>query len=103
MFPGGGEQRPFPSILEKCDKLLKLNISTNMLLTLSRSWNTEFEKRNDVISILQEQLFSQCYALRVTSKCMLKQFDEQLLKQRKVLCVYISVISTSVGSPRLSN
>jgi hypothetical protein len=36
---------PFPSILEKCVELLKLHISTYMLLTLSRTRNTEFEKR----------------------------------------------------------
>jgi len=68
------KQRPFPSILEKYDELLKLNISTYMLLTPSRSWNIEFEKRNDFISILQEKLFNQSFVLLRTT-CMEKQFD----------------------------
>ena len=88
--------------------LLSLNISTDMLLTLSRSWNIEFEKRNDFISLLQEKPFNQVFHsvthyMLLLNVRMVKQFNAQLFKQRKVLCVYISVISTSVGFPRHFN
>jgi hypothetical protein len=55
--------------------------------------------KNEMISILREKLFNQSFRLL----CMVKQLNAQLFKQRKVLCVHISLISTSVSSPRLFN